>query len=48
MKLVSCTCMQIAFLEGKKMKSTMLQDMDESQIPEIYGGKLKLVPIQHS
>lgn len=40
--------MQIAFLESKKMKATMVQDIDESQLPEPYGGKLKLVSIEHN
>ncbi|XP_059642525.1 uncharacterized protein LOC132284422 [Cornus florida] len=37
---------KIIFVENKKLKSTLLEDIDESQIPEIYGGKLQLVPIQ--
>ncbi|KAK9117722.1 hypothetical protein Sjap_016669 [Stephania japonica] len=37
---------KIVFVENKKLKSTLLQDIDESQIPEIYGGKMPLVPIQ--
>ncbi|XP_050226129.1 sec14 cytosolic factor-like [Mercurialis annua] len=36
---------KIVFVENKKLKSTLLEDIDESQIPEIYGGKLPLVPI---
>ncbi|EEF51683.1 aspartate semialdehyde dehydrogenase, putative [Ricinus communis] len=36
---------KILFVENKKLKSTLLEDIDESQIPEIYGGKLPLVPI---
>ncbi|KAF6141549.1 hypothetical protein GIB67_035730 [Kingdonia uniflora] len=40
--------LQIMFVENKKLKSTLLQDIDENQIPEIYGGKLPLVPIQDS
>ncbi|XP_071689882.1 SEC14 cytosolic factor-like [Rutidosis leptorrhynchoides] len=39
---------KIEFVEDKKLKSTLLQDIEESQLPEIYGGKLKLVPIQDS
>ncbi|CAL5440570.1 unnamed protein product [Camellia sinensis] len=39
---------KIVFVENKKLKSTLLQDIDESQIPEIYGGKLPLAPIQDS
>ncbi|THG08490.1 phosphatidylinositol transfer protein 3-like [Camellia sinensis] len=39
---------KIMFVENKKLKSTLLQDIDESQLPEIYGGKLPLAPIQDS
>ncbi|PON91770.1 CRAL-TRIO lipid binding domain containing protein [Trema orientale] len=37
---------KIMFVENKKLNSTLLSDIDESQLPEIYGGKLPLVPIQ--
>ncbi|KAL9273745.1 Phosphatidylinositol transfer protein 3-like protein [Drosera capensis] len=39
---------KIVFVENKKLKSTLLEDIDESQLPDIYGGKLPLVPIQDS
>lgn len=39
---------KIVFVENNKLKSTLLEDIDESQLPEIYGGKLQLVPIQDS
>ncbi|GJW26108.1 CRAL-TRIO domain-containing protein [Tanacetum coccineum] len=39
---------RIVFVETKQLKSTLLKDIDESQLPDIYGGKLKLVPIQDS
>ncbi|KAK7291510.1 hypothetical protein RIF29_06713 [Crotalaria pallida] len=39
---------KIVFVENKKLKSTLLEDIDESQLPEIYGGPLPLVPIQHT
>ncbi|PSS07609.1 Phosphatidylinositol/phosphatidylcholine transfer protein [Actinidia chinensis var. chinensis] len=39
---------KIVFVENKKLRSTLLEDIDESQLPEIYGGKLPLVPIQDS
>ncbi|XP_058102888.1 uncharacterized protein LOC131246609 [Magnolia sinica] len=39
---------KIVFVENKKLKATLLEDIDESQIPQIYGGKLTLVPIQDS
>ncbi|PIA32850.1 hypothetical protein AQUCO_04300049v1 [Aquilegia coerulea] len=36
---------KIAFVDNKKLSSTLLQYIDDSQIPEIYGGKLPLVSI---
>ncbi|KAK9277103.1 hypothetical protein L1049_006642 [Liquidambar formosana] len=39
---------KIIFVENKKLRSTLLSDIDESQLPDIYGGKLSLVPIQDS
>ncbi|KAL8252193.1 hypothetical protein R6Q59_035886 [Mikania micrantha] len=39
---------KIVFVENNKLKSTLLKDIDESQLPEIYGGKLSLIPIQDS
>ena len=38
--------LQIIFVENKKLNSTLLGDIDESQLPDAYGGKLPLVPIQ--
>ncbi|KAJ6695115.1 hypothetical protein OIU74_014284 [Salix koriyanagi] len=37
---------KIIFVENKRLKSTLLDDIDESQLPDVYGGKLSLVPIQ--
>ncbi|XP_076898160.1 sec14 cytosolic factor-like [Bidens hawaiensis] len=37
---------KIVFVENKQLKSTLMKDIDEDQLPEIYGGHLKLVPIQ--
>ncbi|KAL0547421.1 hypothetical protein IC582_017355 [Cucumis melo] len=37
---------KICFVEDKKLRSTLLNDIDESQLPDAYGGKLSLVPIQ--
>ncbi|XP_042500969.1 phosphatidylinositol transfer protein 3-like [Macadamia integrifolia] len=37
---------KIVFVENKKLMSNLVDDIDESQLPEIYGGKLPLVPIQ--
>ncbi|KAI4352215.1 hypothetical protein L6164_006488 [Bauhinia variegata] len=39
---------KIIFVDNKKLKSTLLEKIDESQLPEIYGGQLPLVPIQDS
>ncbi|RZS22035.1 hypothetical protein BHM03_00054749 [Ensete ventricosum] len=41
------TCVFI-FIENKDLKATLLEDIDESQLPEIYGGKLPLVPVEES
>ncbi|XP_009359870.1 sec14 cytosolic factor [Pyrus x bretschneideri] len=43
----SKTKKKIIFVENKKLNSTLLKDIDESQLPEVYGGKLPLVPIQN-
>lgn len=40
--------MQIMFVENKSLKSTLLEGIDESQVPEIYGGRMPLVPIEDS
>ncbi|KAA8542045.1 hypothetical protein F0562_023197 [Nyssa sinensis] len=37
---------KIVFVENKQLKSTLLEDIDESQVPDVYGGKMALVPIQ--
>ncbi|KAJ4728901.1 random slug protein 5-like [Melia azedarach] len=39
---------KIVFVEDKKLKSTLLEEIDESQIPEIYGGQLPLVPVHEA
>ena len=38
--------LQIIFVENKKLRSTLLSDIEESQLPDTYGGQLQLVPIQ--
>lgn len=43
-----CSCVQIVFVENKKLKSTLLEEIEESQLPDIYGGQMPLVPIQDS
>ncbi|KAL9243356.1 hypothetical protein vseg_017252 [Gypsophila vaccaria] len=37
---------KIVFVDKKQLKSTLLEDIDESQLPDVYGGKLPLTPIQ--
>ncbi|KAJ8759340.1 hypothetical protein K2173_006860 [Erythroxylum novogranatense] len=44
----SKTKKKIIFVDNKKLTSTLLRDIDESQLPNVYGGKLPLVPIQGS
>lgn len=39
---------KIAFVEDQKLKSTLMEEIDESQIPEIYGGQLPLIPIHET
>ncbi|KAL6567460.1 hypothetical protein OROGR_001128 [Orobanche gracilis] len=37
---------KINFVENNRTKSTLLNDIDESQLPDSFGGTLKIVPIQ--
>ncbi|XP_047156442.1 sec14 cytosolic factor-like [Vigna umbellata] len=37
---------KIVFVDKNKVKSTLLEDIDESNIPEIFGGPLPLVRLQ--
>ncbi|KAJ0974603.1 hypothetical protein J5N97_016568 [Dioscorea zingiberensis] len=37
---------KIVFVEDKNLKETLLEDIDEDQLPEIYGGKASLVSIE--
>ncbi|KAL6011789.1 hypothetical protein ACLOJK_002255 [Asimina triloba] len=37
---------KFVFVDDKNLKSTLLEDIDESQLPEVYGGKMPLLPIQ--
>ncbi|KAK2662208.1 hypothetical protein Ddye_000782 [Dipteronia dyeriana] len=39
---------KIVFADDKELKSTLLEEIDESQIPEIYGGQLPLIPIHET
>ncbi|KAG2320386.1 hypothetical protein Bca52824_013599 [Brassica carinata] len=38
----------IVFVENKKLTPTLLEDIDETQLPDIYGGKMPVTPIQDS
>ncbi|KAG2702871.1 hypothetical protein I3760_06G110800 [Carya illinoinensis] len=42
----SKTKKKIIFVENKSLRSTLLNEIDESQLPDTYGGPLPLVPIQ--
>ncbi|KAL3655103.1 hypothetical protein CASFOL_000889 [Castilleja foliolosa] len=37
---------KMVFVENKRIKDTLLEEIDERQLPEMYGGKLQLIPIQ--
>jgi hypothetical protein len=37
---------QILFVENTRLTSTLLEEIDMSQLPDIYGGQLPLTPIQ--
>uniref|UniRef100_A0A7N0UN12 CRAL-TRIO domain-containing protein n=1 Tax=Kalanchoe fedtschenkoi TaxID=63787 RepID=A0A7N0UN12_KALFE len=37
---------KIVFVDDKLLKRTLLEEIDENQLPKIYGGKMELVPIQ--
>ncbi|XP_051135204.1 uncharacterized protein LOC127254241 [Andrographis paniculata] len=39
---------KIVFVENSKLHATLQEEIDENQLPEIYGGKLQLVPIHNS
>ncbi|KAF5449216.1 hypothetical protein F2P56_029688 [Juglans regia] len=42
----SKTKKKIILVENKNLRSTLLNDIDESQLPAAYGGQLPLIPIQ--
>ncbi|KAF5190315.1 Cral-trio domain-containing protein [Thalictrum thalictroides] len=42
----SNTKKKFVFVDNKKVTPTLLQDIDEDQLPEIYGGKLPLVSVE--
>ncbi|XP_051135203.1 uncharacterized protein LOC127254240 [Andrographis paniculata] len=39
---------KIVFVENSRLHATLREDIDENQLPEIYGGKLQLVPIHNN
>lgn len=36
---------KIVFVENKRLRSTLLDEIDENQLPDIYGGKMSLIPV---
>jgi hypothetical protein len=36
---------QFVFIDDKKLGETLRRELDESQVPEVYGGKLAPVPL---
>lgn len=38
--------MQITFVENKNLQNALLEEIELDQLPQIYGGKLQLIPIQ--
>ncbi|KAG6418246.1 hypothetical protein SASPL_120447 [Salvia splendens] len=46
--LAAITILQVVFVDDKRLHETLLEEIDENQLPEIYGGKLQLVPIQNA
>lgn len=42
------TRQKILIFQGEIPQETLLEDIDRSQLPDIYGGQLELVPIQNS
>ncbi|CAH8316429.1 unnamed protein product [Eruca vesicaria subsp. sativa] len=40
--IAALSTLQIVFVENKKLTATLLEDMDETQLPDIYGGKTQL------
>ncbi|XP_047942073.1 phosphatidylinositol transfer protein 3-like [Salvia hispanica] len=36
---------KITFVDNKKLQSALLEEIDVDQLPQIYGGKLELIPI---
>ncbi|RZC59590.1 hypothetical protein C5167_006894 [Papaver somniferum] len=39
---------KFVFVDDKSLKSTLLEEISEDQLPEVYGGKLPLLPIEES
>ncbi|KAJ3678226.1 hypothetical protein LUZ60_002029 [Juncus effusus] len=39
---------KFVFVDHKKLKETLLEDIEESQLAEIYGGNLPLIPIENA
>ncbi|MCL7041549.1 hypothetical protein MKW94_000914 [Papaver nudicaule] len=39
---------KFVFVDNKRLKSTLLQEINEDQLPEVYGGNKPLLPIEES
>jgi hypothetical protein len=37
--------MQFVFIDDKNLEETLKRELEDSQIPEMYGGKLTPVPL---
>jgi hypothetical protein len=48
MKTERCRVFQFVFVDDKNLQTTLLEEMEESQIPEIYGGKMQLISIKQA
>ncbi|KAI9079676.1 hypothetical protein K1719_038297 [Acacia pycnantha] len=38
---------KIVFVKNNELKSRLLEDIEEDQLPEVYGGRMPLVPVQN-
>lgn len=45
---ILCLSTQITLVDNRSLKTTLLEEIDESQLPAIYGGQLPLVPIHEN
>ncbi|GAA0173256.1 hypothetical protein LIER_26911 [Lithospermum erythrorhizon] len=38
---------KIVFVDDKRLRSTLIEAIDESQLPDVYGGKMSLIPVHN-